>query len=124
MPHGKCDTLCNVEQISAGAGLNQKDKTSFCIVTLIQICIPVKDSSGEGVWNRRYCNVKHTVVPWISGFIYAQLKIGKSLTFSKDSSCFLVDTLISSKCIWHFSGLTGDELMSIHSSRGCVTFGM
>lgn len=65
MPHGKCDTLCNVEQISSGTGLNQKDKTLFCIVTLIQICIPVKDSSVEGVWSIRYCDVKHMVVPWI-----------------------------------------------------------
>lgn len=44
MAHGKCDALCNVEQISSGMGLNRKDKTSFCVVTLIQICIPVEDS--------------------------------------------------------------------------------
>lgn len=49
MPHGKCDTLCNVEQISSGTGLNRKDKTSFCVVTLIQISIPVKDSVVEKV---------------------------------------------------------------------------
>lgn len=53
MPRGKCDTLCNVEQIPSGMGLNQEDKTSFCIVTLIQICIPVENSGGECVWNIR-----------------------------------------------------------------------
>lgn len=64
MPHGKRDTLCNVEQIPSGMGLNQEDKTSLCIVTLIHICTPVKDSGGEGAWDIDSVMLKHTFILW------------------------------------------------------------
>lgn len=92
---GNCDTLGHGEQISPRTGLNPKEKIPFCIVVWSQVCIPVKASCGEGVWNMRYCCVTYTGVPCISGFICAQLGIGKSVVSRRTPPPFRIYSVIS-----------------------------